>query len=212
MRIRTQSSMDLFNFDRGCGPSREGDNHNVTIIREETFFDFPNTWTTFPLWDGLRNTLQDANDDIDRRFELCIRNRVHETYNRGHAINTRKNMTEYAKHNLVASLSKDVDLLLRGVGDIGDNSEFPTDALKFEFMIYAFYNERCEAGTSFLHMNAINRKLGKTYGPNGNEKTGAQNCFGRAIGMRFLPWDVLSARRPGMWLTDSDGTVSHTPG
>jgi hypothetical protein len=90
-------------------------------------------------------------------------------------------MTEYVKHNLVANSSKHIDLLLRDVGDIGDNSIFSPEALKFDLIIYAFFTERCEAGTPFLHMNATKRKLSKTYGPNGINKAGALNNLGRAF-------------------------------
>ena len=204
--------MDPFSFDRGCGPSIEGDNRNVSIIREESFADFPSVWTAFSIWDGMRNALQDANTDVDRRYELRIRNRFLDPDELGHAINTRKDMTEYVKHNLNAGSSKHVDLLLRGVGDVGDNNEFPPEALRFDLMIYAFYNERCGTGAPFLHMNATKRKLDKTYGPNGSDKTGARNCLGRAIGMRVILWDNAGDRRPGMWLTSPDGKVSHTSG
>jgi hypothetical protein len=121
----------------------------------------------------MRNKLQDANTDVDRRYELRIRNRVLDPDELGHAINTRKDMTEYVKHNLNAGSSKHVDLLLRGVGDVGDNNEFPPGALRFD-RIYVFYIERCGTGAPFLHMNATKRKLDKTYGPNGSDKIGAQ--------------------------------------
>ena len=182
--------MDPFSFDRGCGPSIDGDNRNVSTIREESFVDFPSAWTAFALWDGIRNTLEDANTEIDRRYELRIRNRALDTNELGHAINSRNDMADYVKNSLCAGSSKHVDLLLKGVADVGENSDFPPEALKFDLVIYAFYNERCVTGFPFLHMNATKRKLDKTYGPNGSDKAGAQNCMGRAIGMRVILWDI----------------------
>ena len=204
--------MDPFNFDRGCGPSIEGDNRNVLIIRDQSFPDFNSAWGAFALWDGIRNTLEDANTDIDRRYELRIRNRVLDTNVLGFTINERKDMAEYVKHTLHAGSSKHVDHLIRGRGDGGDTEEISPDALKFDLFIYAFYNERCDTGIPFLHMNATKRKLYKTYGPNGSDKAGAQNCLGRALGMRVILWDISGERRPDMWHTDTDGTVTRTSG
>jgi hypothetical protein len=95
-------------------------------------------------------------------------------------------MVEYVKHNLCAGSSKHVDFLLRGITDVGENGDFPIEALKFDFVIFVFYSKRCEAGIPYLHVNATKRKLHKTYGPNGSDKAGASNCLGRAIGMRVI--------------------------
>ena len=86
--------MDPFNFDKGCGPSIEGDNRNVTIIRNEHLVDFPSVWNAFPLWDGILNTLEDAIDDEDRRYELRIRNPVLNNDDLGCPIYSRGDMVD----------------------------------------------------------------------------------------------------------------------
>ncbi len=116
--------MDPFNFDRGCGPSIDGDNRNVVIIRDETFVDFPSVWTAFPQWDGILNALGDANDYVDRRYELRIRNPVLDNDELGCPIYSRSDVVEYVKNSLCARSSKHVGVLLRGIADVGENKDF----------------------------------------------------------------------------------------
>jgi hypothetical protein len=76
--------------------------------------------------------------------------------------------------------------------------------------IYCFYNEQCDNNNPLIHVNVTKRKLNKTYGPNGSDKAGSQNCFGRALGLRVLLWDAAGNRRSGMWIDDKPTTGSYS--